>query len=132
VPTGPSFEIHRIYDEDQGRGYRVLVDRLWPRGVSKEKAALDEWAKDVAPSDALRRWYGHEPEKFVEFARRYRTELAASPAREALAHLRDTSQQQPVVLLTATRDIEHSGAVVLLAALARHGSGSSRGRPANA
>ena len=54
-----------MYDEDQGRGYRVLVDRLWPRGVSKEKAAIDEWAKDVAPSDGLRRWYGHEPDKFA-------------------------------------------------------------------
>jgi uncharacterized protein YeaO (DUF488 family) len=133
VPTGPPFEIHRIYDEEQGRGYRVLVDRLWPRGVSKEKAALDEWAKDVAPSDALRRWYGHEPEKFVEFGRRYRTELAASPAREALARLRVTSKHQPVLLLTATRDVEHSGAAVLLAVLTRPGGGgSSRGRPTNA
>jgi uncharacterized protein YeaO (DUF488 family) len=127
VPTGSHFEIRRIYDEDQGHGYRVLIDRLWPRGVSKEKAAIDEWAKDAAPSDALRRWYGHEPEKFVEFARRYRTELAASPASEALTRLRATSKQQPVVLLTATRDIEHSGAAVLLAALARRRSGSSRG-----
>jgi uncharacterized protein YeaO (DUF488 family) len=111
-----------VYDEDQGRGYRVLVDRLWPRGVSKEKAAIDEWAKDVAPSDELRRWYGHEPDKFAEFSRRYRAELTASPGKDAVARLRATSQSQPVVLLTATRDVEHSGAAVLLTALARRSS----------
>jgi uncharacterized protein YeaO (DUF488 family) len=118
VPARPNFEVHRVCDEDQGRGYRVLVDRLWPRGVSKERAAIDKWAKDVAPSDGLRRWYGHEPEKFAEFARRYRTELTASPAKEAVAHLRATSKKEPVMLVTATRDVEHSGAAVLLDALA--------------
>lgn len=122
TPGRPKFELHRVYDEHQARGYRVLVDRLWPRGVSKEKAAIDEWAKDVAPSDGLRRWYGHEPDKFAEFARRYRAELAASPGKEALARLRMTSKKKPVVLLTATRDVEHSGAAVLLTALARSGS----------
>jgi uncharacterized protein YeaO (DUF488 family) len=114
----PRFEVHRVYDENQGRGYRVLVDRLWPRGVSKEKAAVDEWAKDVAPSDGLRRWYGHEPDKFAEFARRYRAELTASPGKEAVGRLRAVSKKKPVVLLTATRDVDHSGAAVLLAALA--------------
>jgi len=127
VAGRPRFEVHRVYDEDQGSGYRVLVDRLWPRGVSKEKAAIDEWAKDVAPSDALRRWYGHEPDKFGEFARRYRAELAATPGKESVARLRATSKKKPVVLLTATRDVEHSGAAVLLAVLA--GSKSSRPRP---
>jgi uncharacterized protein YeaO (DUF488 family) len=112
-----------VYDEHQSRGYRVLVDRLWPRGVSKEKAAIDEWAKDVAPSDALRRWYGHEPDKFAEFARRYRAELTTSPGKEAVARLQATSKQKSVVLLTATRDVEHSGAAVLLTALAGHKSG---------
>ena len=112
------FEVHRVYDEDQGRGYRVLVDRLWPRGVSKEKAAVDEWAKDLAPTDGLRRWYGHEPDKFAEFARRYRAELKGSPGREAVDHLQATSKKRSVVLLSATRDVEHSGAAVLLEALA--------------
>lgn len=112
-----------MYDEHQARGYRVLVDRLWPRGVSKEKAALDEWAKDVAPSDGLRRWYGHEPDKFTEFARRYRAELTASPGKEAVARLRATSKKKTVLLLTATRDVEHSGAAVLLDALAGRKSG---------
>lgn len=110
----PRFEIHRVYDEKQGRGYRVLVDRLWPRGVSKEKAAVGEWAKELAPSDELRRWYGHDPEKFAEFARRYRAELTASPGKEAVARLRATSKKKRVLLLTATRDVEHSGATVLL------------------
>jgi uncharacterized protein YeaO (DUF488 family) len=117
------FEVHRVYDEEQGRGYRVLVDRLWPRGLSKEKAAVDLWEKDVAPSDGLRRWYGHEPDKFAEFARRYRAELTTSPGKEAVARLRSTSKKKPVVLLTATRDVEHSGAAVLRTALAGRGSG---------
>jgi uncharacterized protein YeaO (DUF488 family) len=118
VPMRPRIEIHRVYEDEQGRGYRVLVDRLWPRGISKQKAAVDEWAKDVAPSDQLRKWYGHEPDKFAEFTRRYRDELTASPGKEALARLRAMSKHQPIVLLTATRDVEHSGAVVLLSALA--------------
>ncbi len=122
TPGRPKFEVHRVYDADQGRGYRVLVDRLWPRGVSKEKAAIDEWAKDVAPSDGLRRWYGHEPDKFAEFARRYRAELTVSPGKEAVARLRTVSKKQSVVLVTATRDVEHSGAAVLLTALARRRS----------
>jgi uncharacterized protein YeaO (DUF488 family) len=127
VAGRPNFEVHRVYDEDQGSGHRVLVDRLWPRGVSKEKAAIDEWAKDVAPSDELRRWYGHEPDKFAEFARRYRAELAATPGKEGVARLRATSKKKrPVVLLTATRDVEHSGAAVLLVALAGRKSGRSR------
>jgi uncharacterized protein YeaO (DUF488 family) len=132
VPTAPRFVVHRVYDEHQARGYRVLVDRLWPRGVSKERAALEEWSKDAAPSDELRRWYGHEPEKFAEFTRRYRKELTASPAKEAVAQLRTVSKQRPVVLLTATRDLEHSGAVVLLAALAGRNAGARRGRSTKA
>jgi uncharacterized protein YeaO (DUF488 family) len=125
VPGRANFELHRVYDEHQVPGYRVLVDRLWPRGISKEKAAVDEWAKDVAPSDQLRRWYGHEPDKFAEFARRYRAELIASPGKEAVVRLRATSKKKPVILLTATRDVEHSGAAVLLAAL---GGRKSSGR----
>ena len=113
-----SFEVRRVYDEQPPAGYRVLVDRLWPRGVSKEKAAIDQWAKDVAPSDGLRRWYGHEPDKFAEFARRYRAELATAPGKEALSHLRAAAEKRPVTLVTATRDVERSGAAVLLDVLA--------------
>jgi uncharacterized protein YeaO (DUF488 family) len=73
MTTAPPFQLHRIYDDAAGgRGDRVLVDRLWPRGVKKSDAAIDEWAKDLAPSTELRRWYGHQPSRFDEFARRYR------------------------------------------------------------
>ena len=113
------FEIRRAYDAPpRGGSYQVLVDRLWPRGVGKDEAALDEWAKDVAPSDGLRRWYGHEPEKFAEFAGRYRAELEESPGREVVARLRAEATSRPVTLVTATRDVEHSGAAVLRDVLA--------------
>jgi uncharacterized protein YeaO (DUF488 family) len=101
-----------VYEADEG-GYRVLVDRLWPRGIRREDAHLHEWAKDVAPSDELRRWYGHEVERFPTFARRYRAELGRPPASEALARLAERARGEPVTLLTATRDVEHSGARVL-------------------
>ncbi len=106
-------DVHRIYDEKKSRGYRVLVDRLWPRGISKEDADFDEWCKDVAPSTELRRWYGHAPERFDAFVRRYRDELKHPPASDALAHLRDIARRRRLVLLTATRDVDHSAARVL-------------------
>jgi uncharacterized protein YeaO (DUF488 family) len=113
-------EMQRIYDAlGHHSGYRVLVDRLWPRGVKKADAALDEWAKDIAPSDELRRWYGHDQTKFPEFAKRYRAELRRSPAAGAVRHLLDVAHDHQVVLLTATRDVEHSGATVLLEHLSR-------------
>jgi uncharacterized protein YeaO (DUF488 family) len=109
--------VHRIYDPDDEPGYRVLVDRLWPRGIAKGDAALDEWLKDVAPSTDLRRWYGHEPSRFAEFRKRYRDELEQPPASDA-AHYLLGLQQRRLVLLTATRDIERSGALVLCDRLA--------------
>jgi len=111
-----------VYDFDADTahgGYRVLVDRLWPRGVSKQKAALDEWAKDVAPGTELRKWYGHDPARFDEFARRYREELHDPPAQAEVKRLRAVARDQRVVLVTATRDLEHSGALVLRDVLAR-------------
>ena len=106
----------RVY-EDPGRRpgeHRVLVDRLWPRGVQKAAVDFDEWAKDVAPSADLRRWYGHDPERFCEFARRYRTELANDPGASVVERLRVLARHRSrLVLLTATRDVEHSGAAVL-------------------
>jgi uncharacterized protein YeaO (DUF488 family) len=122
-------EMQRIYDNlGHGRAYRVLVDRLWPRGVKKEDAALDEWAKDVAPSDALRRWYGHDPEKFAEFAKRYRAELRRSPAANTMHHLLDAARGHEVVLLTATKDVEHSGGQVLLEQLLKLRASRARTR----
>lgn len=115
----PTVQIVRVYD-DTGPApgtYRVLVDRLWPRGRTKASVELDEWAKDVAPSTELRRWYGHDPARFEAFAHRYRAELASPPAADAVARLAAAAGHRQVVLLTATRDIEHSGAVVLRAVL---------------
>lgn len=115
-----SIEVRRIYDSLGHDGsYRVLVDRLWPRGVKKEDAALDNWDKDVAPSDELRRWYGHDPDKFTEFAKRYRAELRHSPGAGAVRELLERSAHRRVVLLTATKDVERSGAKVLYDHLSR-------------
>ena len=108
-------DIVRVYD-DPGRQpdeYRVLVDRLWPRGRSKGAVDHDEWVKSATPSTELRQWYGHDPKRFSEFARRYRAELALPPGSGVVSQLRETSQTRRLVLLTATRDIEHSGATVL-------------------
>jgi len=91
----------------------VLVDRLWPRGVARSSLGSVTWARDVAPSTALRRWYGHDPARFDEFSRRYRAELAAPPAADIVARLARLARRQPVVLLTATRDVPHSAAAVL-------------------
>lgn len=109
--------IKRAYDDlEAGDGYRVLVDRLWPRGLRKDAAELDDWLKDVAPSPQLRTWFGHDPERFAEFAERYRAELDGSPA---LADLRTRCREQPVVtLLYAARDRECNHAVVLRDVLA--------------
>jgi uncharacterized protein YeaO (DUF488 family) len=110
--------VRRVYDEPQARdGTRVLVDRIWPRGLARQKAALDEWCRTVAPSDELRRWYGHDPDRFEQFARRYRAELEQPQASAALAHLRELAAQRPLTLLTATRDPEISQAAVLAALL---------------
>jgi uncharacterized protein YeaO (DUF488 family) len=94
-------------------GYRVLVERLWPRGVRKLDLRLDAWLKDVAPSDGLRRWFGHDPARFGEFAARYRRELKRSPAAEALADLVRRASTGTVMLIYAARDETYNGAVVL-------------------
>jgi uncharacterized protein YeaO (DUF488 family) len=114
-----AFRVARIY-HDHSSGYRVLVDRLWPRGLKKEDAGLDEWLKDIAPSTDLRKWYGHEPERFAEFARRYHAELRHSPASEAVAHLRDVADKRTVILLTATKEVDISAAAVLHDYLEQH------------
>ena len=105
--------IARVYDTTDPATHRVLVDRLWPRGLAKGSAPFDEWAKDVAPSTELRRWYGHVPERFEEFARRYAGELAEKPASQALAELRSHATERDLTLVTATRDLQRSGAAVL-------------------
>ncbi|HEX6471416.1 MAG TPA: DUF488 family protein [Streptosporangiaceae bacterium] len=104
----------RVYDEPApGDGVRVLVDRVWPRGLSKERARIDEWCKQVAPSTELRKWYDHDPERYAEFARRYRSELRDPERAQALTHLRGLAEDRTVTLLTATKDIRISQAAVL-------------------
>ncbi len=106
--------VRRVYEEPSAAdGARVLVDRIWPRGLRKDAARLDEWAKDVAPSAELRNWYGHDPAKFDEFRRRYAAELDRPAAREALARLRALAAERPVTLLTATKEVDISQAAVL-------------------
>jgi uncharacterized protein YeaO (DUF488 family) len=110
--------IKRAYEPaDRSDGYRVLIDRIWPRGVSKEEAHLDEWARELAPSSELRRWFGHEPAKFAEFRRRYRAELADQEAK--LGELRDRGRQGTLTLVYSARDTEHNDAVVLAELLRR-------------
>ncbi|MEV5836141.1 DUF488 domain-containing protein [Nocardia sp. NPDC052112] len=104
----------RIYETPiPSDGTRVLVDRVWPRGVRKQDAHLDEWMRDIAPSTELRKWYGHQPERFTEFRRRYLAELRDPQHRDAVEQLRAIAREHPVTLLTATSDIDHSQAAVL-------------------
>ncbi len=96
-----------------GDGYRVLVDRLWPRGVSKEALAIDTWLKDLAPSDELRRWFGHDPERWDEFRKLYRAELHDPSKRILLAELAARAREGPLTLVYGAKDEEHNNAVVL-------------------
>ncbi|MGA9309748.1 MAG: DUF488 family protein [Pseudonocardiaceae bacterium] len=107
-------KVGRIYDQatDQD-GNRVLVDRLWPRGMSKSRADIAEWCKQVAPSTALRKWYSHDPQRFAEFRRRYRVELGTGEHATALAHLRELATDRALTLLTASKDPFISEAAVL-------------------
>jgi uncharacterized protein YeaO (DUF488 family) len=114
-PTSATQQIRlkRVYDPPENSdGFRVLVDRLWPRGLHKDRAALDLWCKDIAPSDSLRKWFGHDPRRFAEFRRRYWQELERNPG--AVADLEAILEKHPVVtLLYSARDPEHNQAVVL-------------------
>jgi uncharacterized protein YeaO (DUF488 family) len=107
-------QVRRVYDDPSPTdGTRVLVDRIWPRGLAKDRARVDEWLKAVAPSTELRRWYAHDASRFEEFRRRYRAELAEPERQAAVRHLRELARSGPLTLLTATRDLEHSQAAVL-------------------
>jgi uncharacterized protein YeaO (DUF488 family) len=107
-------QVRRIYEEPrESDGVRVLVDRLWPRGVSKERAHLDDWCKQIAPSTELREWYAHVPDRFPEFTARYRAELEQPQQAAELQRLRDLSEKGPLTLLTATKDVDISEAAVI-------------------
>jgi uncharacterized protein YeaO (DUF488 family) len=114
-----NYQVKRIYNEPSASdGYRVLVDRLWPRGVSKEQAMLDDWLKEVAPSAELRTWFGHEPERFEEFKVRYETELDSNPAVKRLQAL--VRDHKTITLLYAAKDPVVNHAQVLLGYLQKH------------
>jgi uncharacterized protein YeaO (DUF488 family) len=105
-------KLKRIYDQPSpSDGMRILVERLWPRAVSKQRARVDLWLKDVAPSTELRQWYGHDPAKWKQFRQRYQAELRARP--DALELLKHKSKEGTVTLIFATKDEKHSGALVL-------------------
>ncbi|MGH3562673.1 MAG: DUF488 domain-containing protein [Mycobacterium sp.] len=111
-------QVRRVYDApSRGDGNRVLVDRIWPRGLTKEKADLDEWCKTISPSTELRKWYNHIPERYAEFSRRYRKELAEPERAEALAHLRTLAKRRNLTLLTASKAVDISEATVIAAML---------------
>jgi uncharacterized protein YeaO (DUF488 family) len=106
--------IKRVYEPAaRGDGARILVDRLWPRGLRKVDADIDQWRKDLSPSTELRQFYGHRPERFAEFARRYRVELRRAEAAAAVSDIVALNRRRAVTLLTASRDLEHSEVAVL-------------------
>lgn len=112
-------QIKRIYEDHQtDDGIRILVDRLWPRGISKEKANIHYWAKEIAPSNALRKWYQHDPEKWDEFKRRYYKELKANP--EALEALKAELAGETITFLFSSTERELNNAVVLKAYVEKH------------
>lgn len=125
--------IKRVYEpaapED---GVRVLIDRLWPRGLAKADAHVTRWDKDLAPSDALRRWFGHDPARFSEFRTRYLDELRAAPARAALDELAALARRGRVTIVYGARDEEHNNAVVLAELLGRRRAARRRDRAAPA
>lgn len=105
-------KLKRAYEPpSRDDGTRILVDRLWPRGVSKARAAIDQWMKEIAPSTALRKWFSHDPARWPEFRRRYAAEVHAQP--ELLGALRDLARKAPITLVYAARDTEHNDAVEL-------------------
>lgn len=123
---GGPVQVRRAYEEArESDGRRILVDRVWPRGLSKDQARLHEWCKQVAPSPELRKWYGHDPRRFEEFARRYRGELEDAEHAEALAHLRSVVEAGPLTLLTGAKRSDISQATVLADLL--HGARNCQG-----
>jgi uncharacterized protein YeaO (DUF488 family) len=120
-------QVRRVYEEPiPADGARVLVDRIWPRGLRKEAAHLDEWAKDIAPSTELRTWYQHDPAKFGEFRRRYVAELRAPSAQAELRELGALAAHEPVTLLTAAKAVDISQAAVLADLLRKRGTRTTR------
>ena len=111
VPAG-NIKLKRAYEPPAaGDGTRILVDRLWPRGLSKQRAAIDQWMKDISPSTKLRKWFGHDPTRWGEFRRRYAREVRGHP--ELLDQLRSLAREGPITLVYSARDEVHNDAVEL-------------------
>jgi uncharacterized protein YeaO (DUF488 family) len=122
----PDVRLKRAYDPpDRTDGRRILIDRLWPRGVTKVEAGIDEWLKDLAPSTELRKWFGHEPGRWSEFQRRYAKEIHGHP--ELLAHLRELAREGPITLVYSAHDELHNDAVVLRHVLLGNGPSDAAG-----
>ena len=114
MPDATIIRIRRVYEKpSRGEGYRILVDRLWPRGMKKSELAFDAWEKDLAPSDALRRSFGHDPAAWPQFRSGYLKELRSDPAREKMRSIAEKARKGNVTLLYSARDEEHNNAVVL-------------------
>ncbi len=112
--------VKRVYDRAEASdGYRVLVDRMWPRGLKREALPLDRWEKEIAPSTALRQWFGHDPERWDEFRRRYAKELASAAQRARLQWLAHAAGKKPLTLVYGAKDEEHNNAVALREILLR-------------
>lgn len=114
-PLTNQIKLKRIYDDgSEDDGFRILVDRIWPRGISKQKANLSEWMKEIAPSDELRKWFDHDPKKFSEFKKRYKHELASSQEQQTmLIQLKQRLVAVNLTLIYAARDKQHNHAIVL-------------------
>lgn len=111
-PTADNVRLKRAYDPADGNdGRRILVDRLWPRGVSKAEADIDEWVRELAPSTALRKWFGHDPARWPQFRHRYAREIRGHA--ELLGHVRDLARRGPITLVYSARDEAHNDAIVL-------------------
>ncbi|MFG2646809.1 DUF488 domain-containing protein [Streptomyces sp. NPDC048436] len=120
MKAAETFPVRRVYDPPgEDDGVRVLVDRLWPRGVSKDRAAVDEWLKDVTPSGELRSWFHQHRDQAEEFGRRYRAELAGPEQQDGIRHLRELAADGTVTLVTSVKDVEHSHLPTLRAELLR-------------
>jgi uncharacterized protein YeaO (DUF488 family) len=129
-PMVHHISVKRIYDPPSPEdGVRILVDRFWPRGISKERAAVDAWMKDIAPSSELCKWFGHRPERFAEFTERYERELAEDPIRNELAdRICGIAVEKNVTLVYAAKDAVHNQAIVLQRWLTRRSEQGERKR----
>lgn len=129
LPETTMIRIRRVYEKpSRGEGYRILIDRLWPRGMKKDELAFDAWEKDLAPSNDLRRSFGHEPERWPEFRSDYLKELRSGPAREKLRSIAERARKRNVTLLYSARDEEHNNAVVLRDLLQRKIGADGKGK----